>query len=1277
MNNRIQKAFFKILPLSIFTLLSLSLSSQTCVSKSNAPWNEWIAQVQLNTLNNTTSKTRDDRFVVGYSDWRDKSTTLTQGQTYPLSITPALSWSGYQTALYFRAWIDYDANGVYDASELVLEKNSTSLAVNQSFTVPATATIGTKTMRISMKKDAYPTACETFAAGEVEDYTIVIQANSQTTCANNTLNFDGNNDYLQTVQYAIPANTNFTMEASFTSTATTTGCSGNFKRLLALELSNSFHRLEIGECAGQLTLFYFLSNGGSRLVNIPNATNLRNGNWHHVAASKSGDTLRLYYDGALVLTELGLQNINDVPRALYVGRWGLQGENWQGNVDEVRIWQYAVPANDIENRRLCALTGNETGLILYFPFNQGISSGANPTVTTVIDKSPTGITTPLSNFALSGSTSNWVCSTQILGQNCTPTNPCTNDVTPPVLVNIPSNITINCANQVPTASTLVTATDNCTPQVRINFVEIYFRDSLYKRTWTATDNAGNTTSATQEIRILTVNDNVPPVFANCPANINLTATGTTTVATWTPPTVTDNCTTPSVSSNYTSGQAFPLGTTAVIYTATDRLNNTAMCRFNITITQQLDTTGNICANPSAYITGGNNAITVSGITTSAAIIQVFSSNWSPVTTLQVSTTSHTIPNLGAGTYNVKVNVLGVGGTWPAVCTVQSLVVVGTGTNPCANDVTAPVFSNCPTNINLTTSTSNAVASWTPPTATDNCTTPSVSSNYNSGFAFPIGTTAVIYTAKDASNNIRTCTFNVVVTAIVGCGQPQKATAINITNLSVTLKWQRVVGATSYSYELRNDNAAGSGAAGLVLSGNVNDTFVLLNLTLGGRYQAFIRANCGNGVSVWSKPISMTTLEGMCTQTGVTELNEAFESSTVGGFIPFCWRNNIYREIWNVEANVDCRTVGRGTVNNATRRAVMYRSTSSDSVGIMLIAPELSNLNAGTHRLRFKAANTWGNDGVTIGRLQIGTMSDVYDPTTFTPFGSPTMITDNTFREYMIDFANYRGTNRYLVFKYLDGGGDAAFRSLEIDDVIWERTPVGTATNDIALAIGSSSTSYRQWTPIMVSVSASNNGTVPMSNIRIELKRPLKTSSGGAKTPSVGVFNDYCSGGVECSEWVIPSLAVGATATLSAPFFVLDATAPIVVTTQLLSSTPTDNGPANNLATLTIPSQTPLVAPNTAQLTYQKPTQLIPIVVQRIAPNPTEGALTIKLESLDAREVAFDFFNALGKLVKSEKKTVEKGENRVEFDVFDLEQGVHFVIPSTTTGYKVPTKFVKM
>jgi hypothetical protein len=103
-----------------------------------------------------------------------------------------------------------------------------------------------------------------------------------------------------------------------------------------------------------------------------------------------------------------------------------------------------------------------------------------------------------------------------------------------------------------------------------------------------------------------------------------------------------------------------------------------------------------------------------------------------------------------------------------------------------------------------------------------------------------------------------------------------------------------------------------------------------------------------------------------------------------------------------------------------------------------------------------------------------------------------------------------------------------------------------------------------------------------------------------------VFNDYYASGIECSEWVIPSLEAGAIATLDALFFILDSTLPIVVTANLLISTLTDATTANNTASILIAQQTAADAPTIAQLAYQKPTQLIPIVVQSIAPNPTKG-----------------------------------------------------------------------
>ena len=92
----------------------------------------------------------------------------------------------------------------------------------------------------------------------------------------------------------------------------------------------------------------------------------------------------------------------------------------------------------------------------------------------------------------------------------------------------------------------------------------------------------------------------------------------------------------------------------------------------------------------------------------------------------------------------------------------------TSSNPCDNDTQAPIFANVPPNISLTASSTTGTAcckaaTWTVPTATDNCGTPSVSCNYASGFCFPAGVTTVIYVAKDAKGNSATASFTVTVT----------------------------------------------------------------------------------------------------------------------------------------------------------------------------------------------------------------------------------------------------------------------------------------------------------------------------------------------------------------------------------------------------------------------------------------------------------------------------------------------------------------------------------
>lgn len=89
----------------------------------------------------------------------------------------------------------------------------------------------------------------------------------------------------------------------------------------------------------------------------------------------------------------------------------------------------------------------------------------------------------------------------------------------------------------------------------------------------------------------------------------------------------------------------------------------------------------------------------------------------------------------------------------------------TTTTLTVNDTTAPVIS-CPTDIvvylPLNSPDTSMAVSYPAATATDNCSTPTITYNHASGSVFPVGTTTVTATATDAAGNPSSCTFNISV-----------------------------------------------------------------------------------------------------------------------------------------------------------------------------------------------------------------------------------------------------------------------------------------------------------------------------------------------------------------------------------------------------------------------------------------------------------------------------------------------------------------------------------
>ncbi len=135
-----------------------------CSSQGNNWSYEYIGNVTVGSFSN-------DSGAAGYTDFTYLTIDLTAGDTVNVSLTPVFPGSTYTE--YWKIWIDHNIDGDFeDAGEEVFSDVS-STTVTGNFTVPSSAS-GLTRMRVSMKWNGWPTPCETFSYGEVEDYTVDI-----------------------------------------------------------------------------------------------------------------------------------------------------------------------------------------------------------------------------------------------------------------------------------------------------------------------------------------------------------------------------------------------------------------------------------------------------------------------------------------------------------------------------------------------------------------------------------------------------------------------------------------------------------------------------------------------------------------------------------------------------------------------------------------------------------------------------------------------------------------------------------------------------------------------------------------------------------------------------------------------------------------------------------------------------------------------------------------------------------------------------------------------
>jgi hypothetical protein len=246
-------------------------------------------------------------------------------------------------------------------------------------------------------------------------------------------------------------------------------------------------------------------------------------------------------------------------------------------------------------------------------------------------------------------------------------------------------------------------------------------------------------------------ESTPPTINNCPANITGVSNDPglcTAVVSWTPPSASDGCQLASFVPDHNPGEAFPVGTTLVTYTATDASNNTAFCSFNVGVVD--------AENPTLTNCPGDIGPVATDVGQSYATV-----SWTPPTPhdncpgVQLSSTHNPGAHFAIGQTSV---------TYTATDAANHTAMCGFVVN--VIDPEFPVILNCPRTImvNADPGACTKSVSWTVPTATDNA--PGVSIVRTQGPApgstFIVGTTHVRYTATDASNNQTQCNFDVIV-----------------------------------------------------------------------------------------------------------------------------------------------------------------------------------------------------------------------------------------------------------------------------------------------------------------------------------------------------------------------------------------------------------------------------------------------------------------------------------------------------------------------------------
>jgi len=135
-------------------------------------------------------------------------------------------------------------------------------------------------------------------------------------------------------------------------------------------------------CGGNGIINFNIGNGSWHEINSP-ANSVQLNNWQHVATTYDGTSMKIYIDGELAAqSNMTFIIGNAVNSNLFVGESpGFPGRVFNGNIDEVRIWNVARTQSQIQNTMNTVLTSEyystaDSGLVGYWRMDEGTGQTA-------------------------------------------------------------------------------------------------------------------------------------------------------------------------------------------------------------------------------------------------------------------------------------------------------------------------------------------------------------------------------------------------------------------------------------------------------------------------------------------------------------------------------------------------------------------------------------------------------------------------------------------------------------------------------------------------------------------------------------------------------------------------------------------------------------------------------------------------------------------------------------------------------------------------------------